>query len=101
MNHEIYSRQTRLREIGVNGQQLIAEARTVLGTDEASKIAAEYLKRAGTGCVRLDATVRPAQFVHLHHFTHPVASKFAHGSWLATQKLLELLGTFSGRANRP
>lgn len=96
MNDDIYSRQTRLREIGAKGQRLIAEGRTVLGTDEPSKIAAEYLKRAGVGCVELDAGVAPAQFVHLQHFNHPVASKFAHGSWLATQKLLELLGIRRG-----
>ena len=101
MNDDIYSRQTRLCEIGVKGQQLIAEGRTVLGTDEASKIAAEYLKRAGVGCVQLDAAVQPPQFVHLHHFTHLVASRFAHGSWLATQKHLGSLGAILGRTKQP
>ena len=101
MIDDTYSCQIRLREIGVKGQQLIAEGRTVLGTDDTSKIAAEYLKRAGVGCVQLDRTVQPAQFVHLPHFTDPVAARFAHGSWLATQKLLELLGTISGRTNKP
>jgi len=98
---DIYSRQTRLREIGVKGQQLIAEGRIVLGRDEVSKIAVEYPKRAVVGCVQLDAAVLPSQFVHLHHFPHVVASKFARRSWLATQKHLESLGAILGWTKQP
>jgi hypothetical protein len=98
MIDDIYSRQTRLREIGAKGQALIAEGRAVLGTDEASQIAAKYLERSGVGCVHSDAAVQPARFIHAQLFTHPVAAKFAHGSWLATQKLIDLLGIVAGQS---
>ena len=99
MNDEIYSRQSRLREIGVKGQQRLAEGHAILGEDEASKIAADYLSRAGIGSIQIEAGTQTASFVHAQYFSHPGAATFAHGSWLATRKLIEILGCGAARTD--
>jgi len=72
MKDDIYSRQTRLREIGLMVNGSLPRHGTVLGTDEASKIAGEYLERASIGLRTVRRHGATGQFIHLHHFTHPV-----------------------------
>jgi hypothetical protein len=101
MTSDLYSRQTRLREVGIKGQQRIVDANIALGTDEASRIAADYLTRSGIGCVQLVDSVEPSAFIHANHFTHPISRDFAHGSWLATKALVELLGLVRNTPSKP
>lgn len=101
MIDELHSRQIRLREVRQGGQQRIAASTVTLGTDEASHVAAEYLRRSGVGRVRLEDTAVPGDFTHARHFTHEVSREFAHGCWMATTTLVEILGLTSTRDRKP
>ncbi len=92
MIDDLHLRQVRLREVGIKGQQRIAEAHVALGADEASRVAAGYLERAGVGRVQLLDSGDTRSFVRGKQFTHEVCRTFAHGCWLATNTLVDVIG---------
>src|SRR5512142_3277665 len=92
MKTDLYSRQTRLREVGKKGQALISAARIVIGSDAAARVAAEYLTRSGVGHVEHDSSLGAERFVHAAHFTYAVTEQYARGAWIATREIGRLLG---------
>ena len=92
MSDESLSRQVRLREVGIRGQELLARAHVSLMPDQASSVAKEYLQRSGVGCVELNSAAIPVKFAHAQHFTNEVCMSFAQGAWVATRKIADLLG---------
>src|SRR6476661_6889843 len=92
MASDRYVRQRLLAEVGEAGQRAIAEAAVRLPEGAAGNAAADFLRRAGIGEVRVDAAAPPPEFPHASHFRHAPSTELGHGAWLALDHLRSLLG---------
>ena len=81
--HDRYTRQRRLREIGDAGQQRLESASALVAGGAEAVAELVYLHRAGVGCVSIDALGRPRDFAHASTFRHPAARRHAAASWRA------------------
>ena len=86
-----HSRQERLPEVGVMGQQRISEAVFCLAPDRAGALAREYLQRAGARAVVEDPELPAPPFAHAECFRHIAARDIAEGAWRALRALRSVL----------
>lgn len=87
-----YSRQKRLKEVGLEGQLRIEACALVLSPGPEAPIALEYLRRAGALGVQVRADASPAKpFPHGTCFHSELARSYAAGAWTALTGVLEAL----------
>jgi hypothetical protein len=91
-----YSRQTRLREVGVHGQARLAQATLSVQGREAAETETRYLERAGVRAVRSDPDAAPQPFAHAAIFRNPACRNEAAAAWRALQKTLAVLNEVGG-----
>ena len=87
---ERYSRQTRLAEVGAEGQARIAAA--TLSAPRGAEVERMYLERAGVGQVRVGDGIEQAEFRHASAFRHPAAANLGAQAWRALDALRGVLG---------
>jgi hypothetical protein len=90
--HDRYTRQRRLREIGDAGQERLESAVTTIAGGPGAVIELVYLHRAGIGSVAIDALATPRVFPHASVLRHPAARRFAASSWRALRAIVEISG---------
>ncbi len=87
---ERYSRQTRLAEVGAEGQARIAAAS--LAVPLGAEVERLYLERAGVRQVDVSNDAEPAKFQHAAAFRHPAAAGLGEQAWRALSALRGVLG---------
>ena len=87
-----FDRQSRLAEVGIDGQGRLRKARVRVGTSDACEIERLYLGRAGVEHVELEAEAPIERFTHAEAFTSPDARRFAAAAWRALGAIRRELG---------
>ncbi len=87
---ERYSRQTRLAEVGAEGQARIGA--TTLCVPGGAEVERLYLERAGVGQILTSDAAEPVEFRHASAFRHPAAASLGVQAWRALDALRGVLG---------
>jgi hypothetical protein len=87
---DVYERQVRLPEVGIEGQARLGQARVVVAARGGGVHAITYLARAGVGSAALDARL-PGAFPHASHFRHAAPRELGCGAWRALDAIARLL----------
>lgn len=92
MSEGRFDRQSRLAEVGIEGQERLQKARVCVGTSDGFEIERLYLARAGVEHVDLEAEAPIEAFTHAEAFTSPFARRFAAAAWRALGTIRRELG---------
>jgi hypothetical protein len=87
-----FDRQSRLAEVGTEGQERLQKARVCVGTSDGVEIERLYLARAGVERVDVGAETSIEAFTHAEAFTSPFARRFAAAAWRALGAIRRELG---------
>lgn len=85
-----YTRQSRLAEVGDEGQARIRAARLSVGDGPEAWSEREYLERAGARVTTVPG-LEGASFAHATVFRHAASRRLGAGAWRALGALRELL----------
>jgi hypothetical protein len=88
---ERYTRQIRLPEVGVSGQERIANAAAEVSGRDGAEIELAYLHRAGLSRVTLLPRAKPRPFPHAAAFRFAGPRSAAAGAWRALRTLRSAL----------
>lgn len=86
-----YSRQTKLKEIGIAGQFKLSCATVTIPAAGEFEIAAEYLTRSGIQQVVANGEQVIPNFQHQSHFQFDTCRTFAFGAWFALREIVKTL----------
>lgn len=86
-----YSRQSRLPEVGDDGQRRIHDAALRVCGGDGAVIETVYLLRVGVERVEMTPSSPPSEFVHASFFQFDSARRVAAGSWRALGKVRDVL----------
>ena len=87
-----FSRQERLREVGLAGQERILRHSAVVRGVEGADVEVAYLAAAGVGEVRRRSEERAAPFAHAARFEFSATRDVGAGAWRALAELKRALG---------
>jgi hypothetical protein len=85
------ARQRLLTEVGIAGQERLAETPALVVADAGSDVATTYLRRAGVRDVRTVDAPAP-EFPHSSHLRYAAPHAVARGSWVAVDHVRRVLG---------
>lgn len=92
MLDERFSRQARLPEVGMAGQERLWSAELEVRGADGALVEAQYLHRAGIERLTLLPQAEPEAFAHRNAFRFPAPRMVGAGAWRALSKIRRELG---------
>ena len=91
-----YDRQSRLAEVGPDGQRRIERATAEVRGRDGATVELAYLCRAGLAEVALVPGKQPQSFAHADWFRFDSARRIGAGAWRALEKIKKVLELDAG-----
>jgi hypothetical protein len=91
-----YDRQSRLAEVGSDGQRRIERATAEVRGRDGATVELAYLCRAGVAEVAMVPGKQPEPFVHDRWFRFDSARRVGAGAWRALEKIKKVLELAAG-----
>jgi hypothetical protein len=96
MDTDRFTRQMRLRDVGIDGQARLGRAALEVHGNEGALVEFLYLCRAGVERLDLLPSATPAAFAHANSFRFRETRSLAAGAWRALGQIRRVLSTERG-----